>query len=377
MGGCVHMQERDLSRELRLLSEAPPSPVSLKNPDDLPKLPDAISALVDQLEQEKLIYVGERHNAYGDHLLQLAIIQGLHQRQRPIAIGVEWLERPFQPHVTDYIEHRISEAEMLERTHYFQRWGLDYRQYRPILQFARHHHIPLYALNAPTELTRAIGRKGINNLVSPLIDLLPEEYFYTDQAYEQHLRQVFAQHRGFSGSFDNFYEVQLTWDETMAEEVSRFLDTHPESTLIVLAGNAHLAQRSGIPNRVERRTRIGGKVLLPRWPTTLKSPADYLITTPEMPLSPAASLDIEVRASHHGPRVITVAAKGAGKAAGLRRGDHILKLNGQPLSNPSALRLALLEQEPGNQVQMEVQRGHQQPHQVPASLHVASGETSL
>jgi uncharacterized iron-regulated protein len=364
------MQERDLTQELK---QIPVVPATADNRDVA-----AIRHLLDQIEREALVYVGERHDAYGDHLLQLAIIRGLHQRQRrPLAIGVEWLQRPFQDHVTDYIEARISESEMLERTQYFQRWGVDYRHYRPILQYARHHHIPLYALNAPSELTQAIGKRGINNLMPPLIELLPEEYFFTDQAYEQRLREVYNLHHGFPSSFENFYEVQLTWDETMAEEISRHLKVSPNGTLVVLAGNAHLAQRSGIPNRVERRSRIAGKVLLPRWPTLAENPADYLITTPNVTLPPAAALGIEVRDSKEGPRVITVADKGAGKRVGLRRGDHITKLNGQSLQNPSALRLALLDLQPGDQVQMEIRRGRQSPRQVQVSLQAAADNTSL
>ena len=54
-------------------------------------------------------------------------------------------------------------------------------------------------------------------------------------------------------SFDNFFAAQVLWDETMAERIVQQLSEQPERQVIVLAGEGHVLQGYGIPDRVERR----------------------------------------------------------------------------------------------------------------------------
>jgi len=46
-----------------------------------------LEGLVNRLADDRVIFVGESHDRYEDHLNQLAIIRGLHQRGKPVAIG--------------------------------------------------------------------------------------------------------------------------------------------------------------------------------------------------------------------------------------------------------------------------------------------------
>ncbi|MGB5254087.1 MAG: ChaN family lipoprotein, partial [Sedimenticolaceae bacterium] len=46
--------------------------------------------LMTKLRSERLIYVGETHTAYADHLLQLEVLRGMAARPEGLAVGVEW-----------------------------------------------------------------------------------------------------------------------------------------------------------------------------------------------------------------------------------------------------------------------------------------------
>ncbi|HQU89762.1 MAG TPA: ChaN family lipoprotein, partial [Denitromonas sp.] len=94
------------------------------------------------LPDDATVFVGETHTRYDHHLVQLETLRFLHARTPDIAIGVEWFQTPFQTHLDDYLAGRISEAEMLERTGYFDRWRFDYRLYRPVIEYARANRIP-------------------------------------------------------------------------------------------------------------------------------------------------------------------------------------------------------------------------------------------
>ena len=114
---------------------------------------DQAKSLADILEHEqqaRVILVGETHTRYDHHLVQLEALRLLHETYPQLALGVEWFQQPFQQHLDDYIRGNITEQQMLHRTEYFSRWSYDYRLYRPIMQFAREHGIPIIALNAST-----------------------------------------------------------------------------------------------------------------------------------------------------------------------------------------------------------------------------------
>lgn len=313
--------------------------------------------LIDRLLKEDVIYVGERHNAQGDHLLQLAIINALHQKGRPLAIGVEWFQRPFQQHLDDFVAGRINEAELLRRTEYFGRWGVDYRHYRSIIRFARDKRIPLVALNAPSELILAIRKGGIISLDELLVSQLPEEYYFTNIEYKNRLRKIYKQHKGYKGSFRHFYEVQLTWDETMAEQVARFLNQDAKTALVVLAGTGHLEFGDGIPDRVERLTELRGTIILP-WQPEFKDPgiADYLVNSPDRPLAERGQLGATLHSSQQQVRVIAIDPGSPAQQAGLRTDDLIVMIDGKAIHDLTDLKLSLLEKLPGEQVAIEVER---------------------
>ncbi len=86
-----------------------------------------LEALIPRLADRRVVFVGEAHDRYEDHLNQLAIIRGLHQRGADLAIGMEMFQQPFQAALDAYIAGEIDEDEMLRRTDYFERWRFDYR----------------------------------------------------------------------------------------------------------------------------------------------------------------------------------------------------------------------------------------------------------
>lgn len=238
-------------------------------------------ALVDQLDDARVVYVAERHDSPHDHAVQLAVIHALHQRDPSIGIGMEMFKRPFQKWVTDYVEGEIDEAEMLEKTEWDQRWGFDFALYRPILEYAREHRIPIYALNARDEITRQVARRGLAALDPVDRDAVPE-LDLTDEAHRSVIQEVFDAH-GMGASahggmdFENFYTAQVIWDETMAHEVARELSSDgAPRRMVVLAGGGHIRFGMGIPSRAARR---GAEPFLTVYPKIEKEDAGELVGT--------------------------------------------------------------------------------------------------
>ena len=204
--------------------------------------------VMERVAGKQIIYVGENHNQFSHHVLELEVIKDLHRRGKKIAIGMEMFQRPFQRTLDDYIEERIDERELLKRTQYFKRWGFDYNLYRSILQFARSEKIPVVALNMSQEIVDKVFKGGLDSLSEEDKKWVPPRMDFSDDAYKERLQKVFQEHEGFGAeNFNFFFQAQILWDETMSESVDEFLKAQPTDQMVVLAGNGHLAYGSGIP----------------------------------------------------------------------------------------------------------------------------------
>lgn len=325
---------------------------------DAARKTQSMPSLIHQLEDKRAVFIGEDHDRYDNHLNQLKIIRELNTNAADHwVIGVEYIQRRFQPYLDAYIDKTIGEQEFLRKTDYFERWGFDWRLYRPIFRYARDHHIPVIALNAERELTDEVDRSGLAALSAADRARLPQHIEDADAAYRERLRKIFDEHPG-QGNFDRFVEAQLVWDETMAESVAKYLDAHPDKAMIVLAGEGHMAFRSGIPNRVSRRMPgIATAVLLPAdKPDDDFEGADYLLVSAMRPLTPTGKMGVTLKTTNE-VSVKSVSANSAAAQAGLQVGDRILAIDGEPVHSLADFRLALLDKKPGNRVRLHIQRG--------------------
>ena len=215
---------------------------------------EAMAALIERIEARDVIYVGETHDRYDHHLNQLAVIRGLHERGGQIAIGMEQFQRPFQPHVDDFVAGRIDAAALLERTEWDRRWRFDVGLYLDILDYAQRHGIPIVALNAPTETVRQVSADGVEALPAKERAMFPSRIELAGGDYRNKLESVFQMHGHHrpDGRLQRFLEVQYVWDQTMARSAADFLDANPDTTLVVLAGSGHVLHDEAIPSRVRR-----------------------------------------------------------------------------------------------------------------------------
>lgn len=314
--------------------------------------------LMSRLAGEQLVYVGETHNSFADHRLQLDILKAMAEQPAGLAIGVEWFQARFQSVLDDFLAGRIDEAQMLQDTEYYERWRFDYRHYRRIIQFAKENKIPIIALNASRELTSAIGRLGINDLPRALRDELPDSYDVEDKAYETTLRRVFEQHAKVDeAQFQRFVEVQLTWDESMAQRVAKYLASKPGRRMVVFAGKGHVGGRSGIPNRVTRRTDIEGITVAGYGgEASAWGEVDFLVLAQPEDLPPAGLMQVRLDSRDGGVFVRGFDGESAAKKAGVKSGDRLLAINDRPIRHFADVKLAMLEQRPGDGVDVRLLR---------------------
>ncbi|WP_457755944.1 ChaN family lipoprotein [Thermodesulfatator indicus] len=320
---------------------------------------NSIESIARAVSLKKVIFLGERHDRYEQHLAQLEIIKWLHEHGRPIAIGLEMFQRPFQQALDDYIAGRIGEDEFLRQSEYFKRWGYNWKLYKPIIDYARENKIPLVALNAPKEITDKVAKEGLGAL-SPEEKAQIPEIDRQNLAYQEFLRFVFEHHENSSGkikNFETFYEAQLVWDETMAQSIVNYLEKHPDKQMVVLVGSGHVVYGYGIPSRVARRG-IKDYAIILLGPEEALNPAmaDYVLF-PEPKEAPfAAKLGVLIEEKPNGLLIKKVFPDTPAKKAGLKEGDVIIKADKQDINDLADLKAILAVKKPDDHVLITILR---------------------
>lgn len=324
---------------------------------DLGALPD-LDTVIGRLADKRVVFVGEQHDRYEHHLMQLEIIRRLHQRDPRLAIGMEIFQQPFQSWLDAFVAGELSEAELLRNTEYYSRWRFDFRLYAPILRFAREQHLPVVALNLPQELTRKVGRGGLESLSEEERAQVPAEIDRSDADYVERLAQVFDHHPHINKqSFDHFLEVQLLWDEGMAERAAEYLRGHPDHRMVVLAGSGHLAYASGIPQRLLRRMPVSSAIVLNGWQGVMDAQlADFLLFPDQLALPPAGKLGAVLDDENEQLSVVSCLPDSPCLAAGMKRGDRLVSIDGTAIVDFVDLRLALWDKQPGERVTLQLSR---------------------
>ncbi len=326
---------------------------------DLRTLAD-LDAIVPQLAEKRVVFVGEIHDRFDHHLAQLALIRALHALHAELAIGMEYFQTSAQQYLDAYVTGKLDEKTFLQKTQYFERWGFDYRLYRPIMKYARENGIPLVALNLPTELTRKVARFGLDGLSEEEKTQIPSEIDRSDHAYRERLRSVFEQHRRQRvdlANFDFFVEAQLLWDEAMAATAADYLRRNPARRMIILAGNGHLSYGSGIPNRLTRRLPVDSVIVINAG-DEVPDPelADFLLYPTKISLAPAGMLGIAMQKRDDRIVIEDLIPGGAAINAGLAKGDQLVEVGGDKVTTLGDVKLALLDKRPHDRITVIVRR---------------------
>jgi aminopeptidase N len=309
--------------------------------------------IIDAIGDKPVILIGERHTNYEDHKVELAVITGLHKKGRKLTIGMEMFQRPFQEAIDGYLSAALDEREFLERTEYFKRWSFDYNYYREIIEYARAKGIPIIALNQRTEIIDKVSRGGLDALSAEERKEIPEDMDMSDASYKDRLKEIYEDHpRG--STFDNFYQSQILWDETMAHSAARALEEKPDSQMVVLAGANHIMYGSGIPGRIRRLT---GKDYVTLIIGGFGRDIGTYVLFPG-PVEPPFTARLGVIAKEAGG-VVTVnefSPDSLALKAGLKEGDIITFINDRRIEAVSDLKIALFDKEPGQTINVKVVR---------------------
>lgn len=327
---------------------------------------------MDDLQDARVIFIGESHDQMEHHQIQWKILKDLLARGKAIAVGMEMFEKWQQPILDRWSQGRLSEEEFLKEVAWEKTWGMDYQLYRSILEEAKAHHLKVIGLNVDRGLVRKVAQHGIEKL-APEDKLKLPEMDLSDKDHLAYIKMIYRDHQGGSAeTFEHFYQAQTLWDEGMAETLSQFLHSSEGTgkTVVVITGSGHIVYDFGIPKRFYRRTPLPYRSLvLKTWkenlaedifrPEISKPIGDYLWITHPSPLEkkkPRLGLILKEQTEGAGILIERVLPGTPAQKAGLLAGDQLLSIDGKEILKLKDIHDAVVQKGRGKEIHITILR---------------------
>ncbi len=352
----------------------------------------SFDAIIDQLNQRRVIYVGEIHTSMADHRLQFRIIQALHQKNPDLAIGMEMFPHSSQAALDAYInDDTITEREFLRASRYFKVWGYDWRYFRDIINYARKYKLPVIGLNLDREIVSKVFAEGhTDSLNAEQKKALPEDRNLDLPGYTERLEAVDELHsrnqQAGKGMLSGFIQAQAIWDETMAERAAGFLTDHPATRLVVLAGNQHTRKDSGIPPRVAGRIKVRQASVVnlsdENGMAAINQTTDFFFLEDPVELEPVGKMGLVLtevkKGGKEGMKIDQISPLGKAAQAGVKKGDILIAINNSPINSMEDVLLALLDARAGDHVTLRIlrQNKRQQPEEKEVEVELSNLEAA-
>lgn len=239
------------------------------------------------LARADAVFVGEQHDDANTHRLELAIVEGLTRRGVPVVVAMEMFERDVQSLIDQYVAGTITEEQFVKDSRAWPRYQTDYR---PVIEFARAHKLPIVASNVPRRLASDVGKKGMAAIEALAADRSLVAKDLTCPTSGSYYERFVAAMGGHEGANPNFYFAQCVKDETMGEAVAgAFSKATERVTIVHFNGSFHSDYGEGTAESARRRMpgrRIAVVSMLPVSDIDHAKPddddlkrADYLVFT--------------------------------------------------------------------------------------------------
>ncbi len=200
------------------------------------------AAMQDDLADADVVFLGETHLDETTHRVERAVYEGLIERTGGrVVLAMEMFERDVQPALDAYLAGASTEAEFLAAS---RPWANYRTAYRPLIELAKLHRLPVVASNTPVGLRRKIaigGEEAWNALSDEERSLLPLVLHDNTDGYWRRVANATRGHgaMGASRPTDRRYSTQCLWDNTMGDSCARALDERPGHVVLHVNGGFH------------------------------------------------------------------------------------------------------------------------------------------
>jgi uncharacterized iron-regulated protein len=232
--------------------------------------PATMDELLAAAREATVTFLGESHDDRAAHYLEEHVLRAIYAPG--LALSLEMFESDVQYVVDEYLADQISEEHLVESG---RAWPNYKRDYRPLIEFAKEHEMPVIAANAPRRYVNRVSRLGVEALLELGAEakrsLPPLPYGEASPRYAKKFHDLMEEHRRSAarrarergdvtrakelegpGDHTKSLAAQSLWDASMAYSIARTLTARPGARILHVNGSFHSAQRMGILEHLER-----------------------------------------------------------------------------------------------------------------------------
>ena len=212
------------------------------------------SNIVEDMSNADVLFFGEEHNDSAGHFLENTIFRELHARYgAQIALSMEMFETDGQQALNEYLAGFIDEARLAKDA---RLWG-NYRDYRPMVDYAKQNKLSVVAANPPRRYVSLVGKRGmavLDSLDKGAKQLLPPlPYDTLSGRYREKFYEVMKGSPG--GDNPKVYYSQSLWDAGMSYSIYSYLKKNKGQKVFHCVGKFHCEERLGTAAQLQNRNK--------------------------------------------------------------------------------------------------------------------------
>jgi len=219
----------------------------------------SFSEMMTDLNKAGYIFLAEDVIAIEHELPRMEIIKVLHQKNPKIAIGVEMFREGNQYVLDQWSNGEITKRQFVDK--FDANWG-EWNRYSRFFDYIRDEKIKLAGLNISKDILLQVEKEGFESLTGEQLGDLKGISCDVKPGYQEVMRRNNL-YRGMMQrqAFNNWCEMKILGNITMARNLEKFHNKHPDLTVVVVAGNAH-SWKHGIPKQLSNPVAGTAKAVL-------------------------------------------------------------------------------------------------------------------
>ncbi|MDP2339036.1 MAG: ChaN family lipoprotein [Bacteroidota bacterium] len=224
-----------------------------------------LNDIADDMKNYDVLFFGEEHNDSVTHYLEARLLEILFMNYNShMTLSMEMFDRDVQTEMNEYLSGAIREKSFTKDARV---WS-NYKDYKPMVEFAKKNKLDVICANSPSRYTNLAGRKGQNALkelsdeskkyFAPLpFDTASGKYYQKLLEMSGHnltgkdTSKVKAPPMPSMGGF-NLIMAQSLWDATMAYSISRYLKKNKGKKVMQVNGRFHSDERFAVVAQLKK-----------------------------------------------------------------------------------------------------------------------------
>ncbi|HIU63611.1 MAG TPA: ChaN family lipoprotein [Candidatus Avacidaminococcus intestinavium] len=236
-----------------------------------------LKKMTQELSAYDVIFFGEYHDQASLHKLEADLLEELYiLHGNKLVLSLEMFEADQQDTLNKYLDGKITETEFLATARPWPNYETDYK---PLVEFAKTHKLPVIAANIPRFLAAHLAKNGSLDAIDEKDSAyLPRHTYAPEGKYKEKFMGYMS---GMNNSMaaarqrvEQMFAAQSLKDDKMAESIFAYREANPNAVVLHVNGSFHSDAHLGTAEKLaklDQNLKIG--VISPKY---MEVDGDYL-----------------------------------------------------------------------------------------------------